>query len=125
MFVLFHHRVCGPLANSLFLRQPTQRHTPTADCKPLITKQTPLSNTSSIYLPLETLRDKFSNLRPKNLKDLQVHHRKYRSRQGDDSLANLVTLCAYCHIEEHGQLSYSKAAASQNSASRRVNPGAS
>jgi len=30
MFVLFHHRVCGPLANSLFLRQPTQRHTPTS-----------------------------------------------------------------------------------------------
>jgi len=29
MFILFHHRVCGPLANSLFLRQPTQLHTPT------------------------------------------------------------------------------------------------
>ena len=29
MFTLFHHRVCGPLANSLFLRQPTQLHTPT------------------------------------------------------------------------------------------------
>jgi hypothetical protein len=28
MFILFHHRVCGPLANSLFLRQPTQVHTP-------------------------------------------------------------------------------------------------
>lgn len=44
------------------------------------------------------------------LKDLQVHHRKYRSRLGDDSLNNLVTLCAYCHMEEHGQLAYSKAA---------------
>jgi 5-methylcytosine-specific restriction endonuclease McrA len=54
-----------------------------------------------------------------SLKDLQVHHRKYRSRQGDDSLANLVTLCAYCHMEEHGQLGYTKAAAKQNSASRR------
>jgi 5-methylcytosine-specific restriction endonuclease McrA len=51
-----------------------------------------------------------------SLKDLQVHHRKYRSRQGDDSLANLVTLCAHCHTEEHGQLSYSKAAVKQNSA---------
>ena len=50
-----------------------------------------------------------------SLKDLQVHHRKYRSRQGDDSLANLVTLCAYCHMEEHGQLSYSTSAAKQNS----------
>jgi hypothetical protein len=29
-FILFHHRVCGPLANSLFLRQPTQLHTPTS-----------------------------------------------------------------------------------------------
>jgi hypothetical protein len=29
MFILFHHRVCGPLANSLFLRQPVKVHTPT------------------------------------------------------------------------------------------------
>jgi hypothetical protein len=29
MFTLFHHRVCGPLAHSLFLRQPTKVHTPT------------------------------------------------------------------------------------------------
>ena len=55
-----------------------------------------------------------------SVKDLQAHHRKYRSRHGDDSLANLVTLCAYCHMEEHGQLSYSKEAAEQNSASRRL-----
>ena len=47
------------------------------------------------------------------VKDLQVHHRKHRSQLGDDSLANLVTLCAYCHMEEHGQLSYSKAAMRQ------------
>ena len=44
------------------------------------------------------------------------HHQKYRSRQGNDSLANLVTLSAYCHIQEHGQLSYSRAAAKHNSA---------
>jgi 5-methylcytosine-specific restriction endonuclease McrA len=54
-----------------------------------------------------------------SLKDLQVHHQMYRSRQGNDSLANLVTLCAYCHMEEHGQLSYSQAAAKQNSAPKR------
>ena len=56
------------------------------------------------------------------VKDLQVHHRKHRSQLGDDSLANLVTLCAYCHMEEHGQLSYSKAAMRQMSprAQRRV-----
>ena len=30
MFVLFHQRVCGPLANTLFNRTPTQLHTPSA-----------------------------------------------------------------------------------------------
>jgi len=44
------------------------------------------------------------------VKDLQVHDRQYRSRLGDDKLDNLVTLCAYCHMEEHGQLAYSEAA---------------
>ncbi len=44
-----------------------------------------------------------------------MHHRIPRSRQGNDALANLVTLCAYCHMEEHGQLSYSKAATKRNS----------
>ena len=29
LFVLFHQPVCGPLANSLFHRKPTQSHTPT------------------------------------------------------------------------------------------------
>ena len=29
LFVLFHQRVCGPLANSLFHRKPTPSHTPT------------------------------------------------------------------------------------------------
>jgi 5-methylcytosine-specific restriction endonuclease McrA len=41
-----------------------------------------------------------------SLKDLQVHHQIRRSQQGHDALANLVTLCAYCHMEEHGQLSF-------------------
>src|SRR5216117_2938808 len=42
------------------------------------------------------------------LENLQVHHKIRRSQQGDDCLANLVTLCAYCHMAEHGQLSYSQ-----------------
>jgi hypothetical protein len=46
-----------------------------------------------------------------SLEDLQVHHRIKRSQQGDDALANLVTLCAYCHMAEHGQPFYSVAAA--------------
>ena len=38
------------------------------------------------------------------LENLQVHHKIKRSQQGNDSLGNLVTLCAYCHMAEHGQL---------------------
>jgi hypothetical protein len=30
MFILFHQRVYGPVANSLFHRQPTQLRTPTS-----------------------------------------------------------------------------------------------
>ena len=41
-----------------------------------------------------------------SLKDLQVHHQIRRSQQGHDALGNLVTLCAYCHMAEHGLLSY-------------------
>jgi len=41
------------------------------------------------------------------LENLQVHHKLRRSQQGHDALGNLVTLCAYCHMQEHGQLSYS------------------
>ena len=42
-----------------------------------------------------------------SLENLQVHHKIETSRQGDDALANLVTLCAYCQLAEHRQLSYS------------------
>jgi hypothetical protein len=31
MFIPFYHRVCGPSAKSLFLRQPTQLHMPTSE----------------------------------------------------------------------------------------------
>ena len=40
-----------------------------------------------------------------SLENLQVHHQIKRSKLGDDSLDNLVTLCAHCHMAEHGQLS--------------------
>ncbi len=39
-----------------------------------------------------------------SIENLQVHHKIHRSQQGDDSLANLITLCVYCHLQEHGQL---------------------
>jgi len=36
-----------------------------------------------------------------SLKNLQVHHRTFRSRLGDDSGENLVTFCVNCHRAEH------------------------
>jgi hypothetical protein len=56
-------------------------------------------------------RDRWSCQKCGSLKNLQVHHNVHRSQLGDDALRNLVTLCAYCHLEEHGYLSYSKTAA--------------
>ena len=41
-----------------------------------------------------------------SLENLQVHHQIQRSQQGNDALENLVTLCAYCHLQEHGQLCF-------------------
>jgi len=42
-----------------------------------------------------------------SLENLQIHHQIKRSQLGNDALANLVTLCARCHMAEHGQLFYS------------------
>lgn len=36
--------------------------------------------------------------------NLEVHHLCFRSRSGDDSEQNLVTLCAPCHRAIHNQL---------------------
>ncbi len=44
-----------------------------------------------------------------SMKDLQIHHNIKRSQQGNDALQNLVTLCAYCHMAEHGQLCFEEA----------------
>jgi len=35
------------------------------------------------------------------LSNLEVHHRELRSRSGDDSEENLITLCAACHSNVH------------------------
>ena len=32
----------------------------------------------------------------------QVHHLQPRSRLGDDTITNLITLCAHCHSKRHG-----------------------
>jgi 5-methylcytosine-specific restriction endonuclease McrA len=33
--------------------------------------------------------------------NLEVHHQHFRSHLGDDSEANLITLCAVCHARSH------------------------
>jgi 5-methylcytosine-specific restriction endonuclease McrA len=35
------------------------------------------------------------------MSNLAVHHKQFRSRSGDDSEENLITLCACCHGEMH------------------------
>jgi len=35
------------------------------------------------------------------MSNLEVHHQRFRSRLGDDSEANLITLCAVCHAGAH------------------------
>ena len=60
-----------------------------------------------------------------SLENLQIHHQIHRSHQGDDAVSNLVTLCAYCHLKEHGQLSYSAAAARTSRAGPRSSPSTS
>ena len=34
--------------------------------------------------------------------NLEVHHKRFRSRRGDDDEQNLITLCAKCHEKLHG-----------------------
>ena len=45
------------------------------------------------------------------LENVHIHRRIKHSRQGNDALGNLETLCANCHMEKHGQLNYSTPAA--------------
>ena len=52
-------------------------------------------------------RDEWRCQKCGSLENLQVHHKIKRSQLGNESLDNLVTLCASCHLGEHGQLFYS------------------
>lgn len=36
-----------------------------------------------------------------SLKNLEVHHKTFRSQSGEDSEFNLITLCNSCHANEH------------------------
>jgi 5-methylcytosine-specific restriction endonuclease McrA len=33
--------------------------------------------------------------------NLEVHHKTFRSHQGEDSAQNLITLCKRCHARQH------------------------
>jgi 5-methylcytosine-specific restriction endonuclease McrA len=35
------------------------------------------------------------------ISNLEVHHQEFRSRCGDDSAQNLITLCTACHAVVH------------------------
>jgi 5-methylcytosine-specific restriction endonuclease McrA len=35
------------------------------------------------------------------LSNVEVHHKDFRSRSGDDSEENLITVCTACHIALH------------------------
>ncbi|PYX70234.1 MAG: hypothetical protein DMG72_19230 [Acidobacteria bacterium] len=35
------------------------------------------------------------------MSNLEVHHQNFRSRSGDDSEQNLITLCTKCHVQVH------------------------
>jgi 5-methylcytosine-specific restriction endonuclease McrA len=37
------------------------------------------------------------------MSNLEVHHKQFRSHSGDDSEANLITLCSACHASIHGK----------------------
>ena len=56
-------------------------------------------------------RDEWRGQKCGSLENLQVHHKIKRSHLGNDFLDNLTTLCGYCHMGEHGQLSYTIPAA--------------
>jgi 5-methylcytosine-specific restriction endonuclease McrA len=36
------------------------------------------------------------------MSNLEVHHIRFRSRSGEDSELNLITLCSECHGGQHG-----------------------
>ena len=36
-----------------------------------------------------------------SMHNLEVHHKRFRSRSGDDSEENLITLCSDCHANIH------------------------
>jgi hypothetical protein len=59
MFILFHQRVCGPWPTASSTVNPPNPTLPPANSNSLIRRPMLPFHESSIYLPLEILRDKF------------------------------------------------------------------
>ena len=36
-----------------------------------------------------------------SMQNLEVHHKTFRSQQGDDHEENLITMCNSCHLDLH------------------------
>jgi 5-methylcytosine-specific restriction endonuclease McrA len=51
-------------------------------------------------------RDDWRCQRCGSLENLQIHHQIKRSQMGNDSLENLQTLCARCHMAKHNHLGF-------------------
>ncbi len=62
VFILFHKRVCGPLANSLFHYRPTRLLSLITRSKPHFIRRITTFNMCSTCLPPEILRDDLSDL---------------------------------------------------------------
>jgi 5-methylcytosine-specific restriction endonuclease McrA len=62
-----------------------------------------LSPTEYLSLHNQVLeRDRWRCQECGSLHNLQVHHLQPRSQLGNDTMTNLITLCALCHGRRHG-----------------------
>jgi 5-methylcytosine-specific restriction endonuclease McrA len=69
-----------------------------------------LSKTARLKLSQEDYRELYQQILRRDgwrcqvcgsMQNLEVHHLKFRSRCGDDSDENLITLCVGCHVVAH------------------------
>jgi 5-methylcytosine-specific restriction endonuclease McrA len=69
-----------------------------------LAKNTPYRMDSITYQQLRALvlrRDGWRCQACGGMTNLEIHHRQFRSRQGEDTEQNLVTLCSECHKRAH------------------------
>ena len=69
------------------------------DPKPARLRLDPVSYEKLRHLVL--CRDRWHCQSCGSTSNLEVHHKEFRSRLGDDSEGNLITLCTACHAQMH------------------------